>query len=46
VGVDTSHALDLVTHPLGLQDVADLEVIEPSLMTVAQAVWRQASADR
>lgn len=31
-----------MSHPLGLEDVADAEVIEPSLMTVAQPMRAEA----
>jgi hypothetical protein len=42
VAVDAAHAGYLVAHTFGLQDVSDAQLVQPSLVAVAQAVRCQA----
>jgi hypothetical protein len=46
VAIDAAQAGHFVAHSLGLENVPDTKVVKPSLMTVAQAMGRQAWAQR
>ena len=46
VAVDAAHARYLVAHPLRLQDLAHTQVVQPCLVSVAQAVRCQARTQR